>query len=473
MSYTLPRKRELSQEKIGVIYMALDTVTQFVAKWLDDNLKTLSSDYWERYVVSTLYESQQKTIRDNGAVSLYDLDLPTILSVFIQNKLVLLRHFKIDPQLFGYAHSIKDIRNKYFHKNAKPLSERRFNHDLETIVLFLEGMGAPPRVVAEVKGDQPGTVTNLYHTKQLVSKMDASSRGEVKNLVSPVKIAMSTEDGICVAKLTPRSMLLPKWIDDKIYGELKAIYCPCCCDMTVIDWNRVEIQKYLGTYFPRSYVEAFCLYSDYFKAYLEEYKDRKHLSVFDFGCGTGGEILGFLDAVEQNLPCVEVVKVRALDGNQHALRALERILEHRTTIGKLVVNLKMMPVTIDDFYDLGVARSVVDDTFDFFMTCKAVCEFVTKQQFEENNPYENIIRVFSDILVPDGKMLITDVSTKNGTSKEWLPKMLDAGIKESCAAVLARNEGFNETFVVKHSHSACDQSKIAWRFIELTKGDNK
>ena len=271
---------------------------------------------------------------------------------------------------------------------------------------------------------------------------------------------------------TPRSMQLPKWIDDKIYGELEATYCRTCCDMTVIDWNRAEIKKYLGTYFPRSYVEAFCLYSDYFKAHLEEYKDRKNLSIFDFGCGTGGEILGFLDAVEQNLPYVEVVKVRALDGNHHALRALERILEHRKTIGKLAVNLKTMPVTIDDFYDLGVARSVVDDTFDFFMTCKAVCEFATKQQFEENNPYENIIQVFSDILVPDGKMLITDVSTKNGTSKEWLPKMLDAGIKESGAVVLARNEGFNETFVVKHSHSACDQSKIAWRFIEPTKGNN-
>ena len=270
---------------------------------------------------------------------------------------------------------------------------------------------------------------------------------------------------------TPRSMQLPKWIDDKIYGELEATYCRTCCDMTVIDWNRVEIKKYLGTYFPRSYVEAFCLYSDYFKAHLEEYKDRKNLSVFDFGCGTGGEIFGFLDAVEKNLPSVEVVKVRALDGNHHALRALERILEHRKTIGKLAVNLKTMPVTIDDFYDLGVARSVVDDTFDFFMTCKAVCEFVTKQQFEVNNPYANIIQVFSDILVPDGKMLITDVSTKNGTSKEWLPKMLEAGIKESGAVVLARNEGFNETFVVTHSRFACDQSKIAWRFIEPRKGD--
>ena len=470
MSYTTLQKRELTQE-MGVIYMALDAVTKFMAKWLDDNLRTLSPDYWDRYVVSSLFESQQKTVRDNGAKSLYDLDQPTILSVFLQNKSVLIREFKVDPQLFGYAHSIKDIRNKYFHKNAKPLSERRFHHDVETIALFLEGMGAPPEVVAEVKGGQPRSVTDVGHTKPLVRQMDASTRGVVKILVSPVKPAMLTEDGMCAAKLTPRSMRLPKWIDDKIYGEFNAIYCPCCCDMTVIDWSRADITKYLGTYFPRSYVESFCLCSDYFKTHFKEYKDRKNLSLFDFGCGTGGEILGFLDAIEQNLPSVSVVKVRALDGNHHALRALERIVRHRETISKLVVSLKTMPVTIDDFYDLGVARGVIDDTFDFFMTWKAVCEFVTKQQFEANNPYTNIIQVFSDILVPDGKMLIADVSTKNGTSQEWLPNMLDAGIRESAAVILTRNGGFNETFVVKHSHFACDQSKIAWRFIEPAKGD--
>ena len=292
------------------------------------------------------------------------------------------------------------------------------------------------------------------------------------NVDSSAGIAGASMAAKAVLAKTPRSMQLPKWIDDKIYGELKATYCRSCRDITVIDWGPVEIKKYLGTYFPRSYVESYCLYSDFFKANLEEYKGRKVLSVFDFGCGTGGEILGFLDAMEQNLPGVESVKVRALDGNHYALRVLERIVAHRETISKLVINLKTMPVTIDDFYDLGVARSVIDDTFDFFMTFKAVCEFVTKQQFEESNPYTNIIQVFSDILVPDGKMLITDVSTKNGTSQEWLPTMLDIGIKESGAAILARNAGFNETFVVKHSRFPCDQSKIAWRFVKPRQGDD-
>lgn len=226
---------------------------------------------------------------------------------------------------------------------------------------------------------------------------------QIKSVPQPLPETSPVAD-ISVSR-PQRLTQLPEWIDDFLFAKLGAVYSRCYCNMTVIDWNRVEINKYLGTYFPRSYAEAFCLYTDYFNARIDEYRNRKHLSIFDFGCGTGGEILGFLDAAEKSLPDLDGVRVRALDGNHHALHALENIIERRESIGRLTVNLKTMPVAIDDLYDLGVARSVVDDTFDFFMTFKTVCEFVTKQQFEDNNPYANIIQTFSGVLVPDGKML--------------------------------------------------------------------
>lgn len=192
MSYNTPHKSELTQE-MGVIYMALDAVTKFMAKWLDDNLKTLSSDYWNRYVVSALYESQQKTIRDNGAKSLYDLDQPTILSVFLQNKPVLLREFRVDPQLFGYAHSIKDIRNKYFHKNSKPLLSRRFRHDLDTICLFLEGLGAPSEIIDEAKGQ-------FFKESKLTSIQGAVKNPKPSVKTAAIKITVAPSDKMSVSE---------------------------------------------------------------------------------------------------------------------------------------------------------------------------------------------------------------------------------------------------------------------------------
>ena len=53
---------------------------------------------------------------------------------------------------------------------------------------------------------------------------------------------------------------LPKWLDEYIFTQLKANYCPSCSDMTVIDWDKSNVLNYLGTYFPRSYAEAYCIF---------------------------------------------------------------------------------------------------------------------------------------------------------------------------------------------------------------------
>ena len=478
------------------IQMVLDKVQIFLAKWLDCHLKGLYKvNFWQSAVLNALTAEQRINVEENGAGSLDDLDFATLVAVFLGNFKTLRKELHLDLELSDMAKHVKKIRNLYAHKNSKAIKNpnlKKVKYHFETLHQFMDGLGAEVDLLREIdelnissvdsklraNSALPSTVVASNGVKISVSSVPRASNFPIVMTEKNENECISQENTVPVNDMNKmviseqRRMQLPKWLDEMIFGELNAKYNPSCCDITVIDWNKTEIKNYLGTYFPRSYVESFCLYAQWFKSNFEVYKTRKNLSVFDFGCGTGGEILGFLDAVGKCLPAIESVKVRALDGNQHALRNLERIVERRRSTSKLVVSLKTIPVTIDDFYDLGVVRSVIDDMFDFFMTWKSICEFVTKQQFEEYNPYTNIIQVFSDILVPDGRMLIIDVSTKNSTTQEWLPNMLDEGIKESGVVILDRNSGFNETFVVKHSHFACDQSKIAWRFIEPIKGDN-
>ena len=219
MSYTTLQKRELTQE-MGVIYMALDAVTKFMAKWLDDNLRTLSPDYWDRYVVSSLFESQQKTVRDNGAKSLYDLDQPTILSVFLQNKSVLIREFKVDPQLFGYAHSIKDIRNKYFHKNSRSLLRNRFKHDVETMALFLEGLGAKPEILNGIRSGFDSVDIPIFkdNDKQLKSLKPLKLKNGQDNSDSDVKVELtdSQQEAGITASVSRAAVSLHGYKEDEV-----------------------------------------------------------------------------------------------------------------------------------------------------------------------------------------------------------------------------------------------------------------
>lgn len=260
-----------------------------------------------------------------------------------------------------------------------------------------------------------------------------------------------------------KSVMLPKWIDDLIFRVLSAKYSRKNRDLVVLEWKKDEVLSYLGTYFPRSFAESYCIFSKYFSKFMHQYKTKASISLFDFGCGTGGEIIGFIVAVSEMLPNIETIELRALDGNAHELRYLEVILDEAASMLGLKIESRFMPIIIDDFYDMNVVTDVITQKYDFIITFKAICEFVTKKQFEERNPYEHIINTFLSKLSERGVICIADITTYNEVSKEWLTKMLDRASEICDVTIVDRNQGYNEEFYVSHSLKRCDKSKIAWR----------
>ena len=262
------------------------------------------------------------------------------------------------------------------------------------------------------------------------------------------------------------SVTLPQWLDRLIFEELGAKYCRSNSDMTVIDWGKTDVLNYLGTYFPRSYAESFCIFSKFFKLYPGRFVGKEEITTFDFGCGTGGEIIGLLDAISECLPQINTVHVIAMDGNHHSLRLFENVIAEYTTKTRVFLNYRIVPLVIDDFYDLHVMNSVLLGNFDIFMSFKAICEFVTKERFEQQNAYAHIAKTFLSRIKDDGIMVLADVSTYNNVSQEWLPRMMDEGIIHSPCRVVLRNEGYNQTFTITHQKKTNDISKIAWRIIQ-------
>ena len=259
---------------------------------------------------------------------------------------------------------------------------------------------------------------------------------------------------------------LPQWLDDLIFKELKAQYCPQYSDMTNIDDNKGKTLNYLGTYFPRSYAESYCIFSKYFRTNNSTFANKEELSIFDFGCGTGGEIIGLLTVLDEHFPNLKKVSIMALDGNKCALRLYGKVLSVLSeTLRSQIVN-RDANIMIDDFYDLSILNSVMNEQFDIIVSFKAICEFVTKQQFEQNNPYEHIARFLLPKLKDDGLLLLEDITTKNDVSQQWLPKMMDEGLQKVNCTVIDRNEGYNQTYTITHSQKSNDISKVAWRLIK-------
>ncbi|MBQ9312623.1 MAG: hypothetical protein IJ213_06205 [Bacteroidales bacterium] len=259
---------------------------------------------------------------------------------------------------------------------------------------------------------------------------------------------------------------LPIWLDNYIYNELGGKYCKVNSDMTVIDWDKSNILNYLGTYFPRSYAEAIYIFNGLFNNRDIDFSDKEELNVFDFGCGTGGEIIGLLTVIVDKFENIRNVNISAFDGNHHSLRLFERVLENFKKVNnlKLSITPRIIPTKIDDFYDMSVLESVIDSNFDIIMTFKAICEFVTKQQFESKNPYKHFIDTFISKINKNGLLLIEDVTTKNTVSQEWLVEILDRAIMNY--NIINRNSDYNQAIFVSHSKKENDVSKVAWRIIK-------
>lgn len=261
------------------------------------------------------------------------------------------------------------------------------------------------------------------------------------------------------------SARLPLWLDDLVFSQMDAKYKRSNCDMTVIDWDKNDIKNYLGTYFPRSYVESFCIFQEYFSKNPAFLADREILTVFDFGCGTGGEIIGLLSCLSNTCPNLRKVEIHAFDGNKPALRELETVIGEASERVSFEIKLEPIQVTIEDFYDMEILDRCVASQYDIIMTFKAICEFVTKERFEQANAYAHFAKTFLPHLSEDGIMLIEDVTTYNNTSNRWLPKMLDSGLRDAGCEAAMTNYGYNQTFTVSHSRHPSDQSKVAWRII--------
>lgn len=264
------------------------------------------------------------------------------------------------------------------------------------------------------------------------------------------------------------SVCIPAWLDDFIFNTLAAVYEPQNKRLVVLDWSKTEIRKYLGTYFPRSFAEALCIFSKYFSQRHEEYKNISELSLFDFGCGTGGEIVGFALSISRIMPQIKKINVYAFDGNQHALPVLERILALTASEICIDIDTHILPIQIDDFYDIEILNNIITKKFDFIISFKSICEFITKQQLNISNPYEYFLDTFLTKLSDLGVMCIVDVSFLNCVSNEWLPRMMDKAIN-SCdkADIIDRNTNFNECYYISHSRKKEDISKVFWRILKL------
>ena len=271
---------------------------------------------------------------------------------------------------------------------------------------------------------------------------------------------------------------LSAWLDNYIFGSLNAEYAP---DFQRFEYNlnlsHEDNLKYLGTYFPRSYAETFCIFDNIFTndAIKSKFGLKTEINILSVGCGTGGDIMGLLTIINKHFASIKRINVVAVDGNEDALNILSQIIEQANRQYHKEVVLFTRQVVFDRINAIDINSS-----FDFIITSKLINEIINKGKGRMDNSYYDFAQAFLPMLKEEGFMLILDVTTKVGAS-EFCPILLNRQVNQfvyehpdfvSIIPIPCANKDncqvqcfSQKEFTVSHSRYANDKSRVAYRIL--------
>lgn len=322
----------------------------------------------------------------------------------------------------------------------------------------------------DVKAISPSTI--FWEEGERIATEGDNSSGVVEEHQS--KELSNTNSNVCFRK---SKTILPHWLDKKIFNDHQAIYAPEHERYEYnLDLNEEELKVYLGTYFPRSYAEMFCIVDNLLQnKYLKETLKQDEISVLDCGCGTGGEILGLITAIGRHLPHAKI-NITAIDGNDGALSILKDLVESNPN-KKAQIELSTLSQTLSTSKDVEKLASGKGN-YHFVLCDKMVCELISKEVLP-TNAYAIMAKMLATYLHENGLLIMLDVTTKDERSGYFYPQLMNNAINDyvsknrtietllplSCACY----DGcidlcfMQQTFSVSHSHKSNDESRVCYR----------
>ena len=222
---------------------------------------------------------------------------------------------------------------------------------------------------------------------------------------------------------------MPEWLRSYIYDDLGGSYDPDRIEFqNNLESNKKKNLRYLGTYFPRSYTESFCIFRNLFEndAYLNIIKEKQSLRILTFGCGTGGDLMGLIEAIAEQLPWVRDLIIVAYDGNFIAVDILRRIVTRPEIMSRFNLNVDYAPVPMRDPQDFNLYCNCIKQNFDLIVSMKMVNELYRKDILTIQ-PYKTFMETLAGKLDNNGVLLVLDVPIK--VKGKNIPLLLTTGLR--------------------------------------------
>ena len=272
------------------------------------------------------------------------------------------------------------------------------------------------------------------------------------------------------------TLILPTWLQQRIFEKHNAQYAPNHERYEQnLNLSDDELKVYLGTYFPRSYGESFCVFDNVFES--KQYSalaSKEEINILDIGCGTGGNLIGLLVAINKYNTATKSVNIIALDGHINALRILSDLVDEFSNKATFAINLTTKTQSIGSVKELDW---VTASEYDFIMSFKMGCELIA----EGNTDFYYDLTTFClPLLSKTGLFFLLDVTTRVG--RTYNPILMNIQVNRAMIELTGYKtlipitcgefekkcveQCFTQrTFNISHSLKINDKSKVAYRML--------
>lgn len=183
-----------------------------------------------------------------------------------------------------------------------------------------------------------------------------------------------------------------------------------------LDNDEEKNKKYLGTYFPRTFVESYHIYKQLFEnAFVKEYfYNKSAISILAIGSGTGGDLLGLLQVLNECYQDKQIV-IYSFDGNENALAIQENLIENFHQFMSCNYNkirVKTYRVAFTSVKNIADSLEQCHIPAVDIMQSFKMCNEIYNRENEKNIYYE-FIELAEQCLNRNGILVLEDITNRN------------------------------------------------------------
>ena len=322
-----------------------------------------------------------------------------------------------------------------------------------------------------------------YSTPGVLKNEATSSDDNEMNIFEEIEAQTAIVNPAQTESISAPASSLPSWVETFLFDSLKAKYEPDWLRFSDnLDLSDEDQRKYLGTYFPRSFVELNSIFENLYHSsrFRTVYSNLDTIAILDICAGCGGDLLGTITAILQNSKRVKNLLITVIEACESSINSLRYFIQEcRKQYPYMTIECKCIRCHIQAVNDI-LAQPINDYfPYDIILFNKAGSELF-RQGIK--TVYQDICSSLAPLLNLSGVLCILDITMKDEKTGIFYPQILNDQVNRfisevgSFCSVLPIACRFKELecntpcytqqhFSVSHRGRSNDLSKVAYRLI--------